>query len=191
MGALKGVGKPGEEHAADEVKAHPPDVRARAAVEAPADGDHGESRHVLAQSREAAPAVTHEKIWASQKEYSIELTKHARQIGFAGFAVAWLFRDPSSGAMSLPVLSALGSLSGFFVLDLLQYLVGAVLLRLWIHGEERKRIDANQPISEGDYSPPKWLDVPAFALWCIKLGLLILGFGFLGFEVLQQVSAAS
>ena len=129
--------------------------------------------------------MKNEAVWASYREYTIELTKHARQMGFAGIAVCWLFREPG-GDMSLPVVGALGLLTLFFVADAAQYLVGAVQLKRWMESEEERFQNIRGTI-EGDYAIPKALDRPTFALWSLKLVLLLVGFGLLGVEAVRQM----
>ena len=63
-----------------------------------------------------------------------------------------------------PILWALFFVVFFFVVDLLQYIVPAMMLRKWMLRQERELWAEKQTI-EGDYAMPVWMDRPAFVMW--------------------------
>jgi hypothetical protein len=73
----------------------------------------------------------------------------------------------------------------FFIADVLQSFIGALLLRYWLRGEELKQWQATNSI-EGEYLKPSWLDYPSFTLFLSKVILLLMGFTFLAVEILSQ-----
>lgn len=125
------------------------------------------------------------EVWESYDHYTGEITKHARYLGFMGIAICWFFRSPS---LSFPsaILGALIGLVFFFLLDLAQYYVAALRLKLWMEKEEEKRKQENSSI-EGDYWPPKSLDHPVFVLFHCKLVALLIGFACIGFELVSRM----
>ena len=113
-------------------------------------------------------------LWKSYDFYTSELTKHARQLGFAGIAVCWLFRS-SEGAFPGFVLVGLLAFVGFFASDVLQYYGAAILLRFWTQREESRKHDETGTI-EGEYLKPRWVDRLPFLLFNLKIFLLLGGF---------------
>ncbi len=125
------------------------------------------------------------EIWNSYDYYTGEITKHARYLGFAGVAICWFFRSPTLIFPQLILLSLI-TLVFFFLIDLIQYYVAAIRLRLWMQAEEEKQVRESGSI-EGEYWPPKQLDKPAFVLFHCKLIALFLGFCFIGIELVSRM----
>jgi hypothetical protein len=122
--------------------------------------------------------MTNQEVWTQYKDYSQTTSDIARKIAFAGIAICWLFRDKNNDFPSL-VMIALVFLLLFFLSDLLQYLITALLLRRWIRKEEIKMWE-NVGVIEGDYNKPTWIDTPTFSFFVSKLTFLIISFIFLG-----------
>lgn len=121
------------------------------------------------------------EVWASYETYTGELTKHSRQIAFGGVAISWLLRS-SAGTMPRWGLISLGLLVVFFLLDVLQYFVGAWRLRTWMHGEEHRRWKETGTI-EGDYDVPRYIDRIPFVLFNVKIVALLLAYVALGIQL--------
>lgn len=121
------------------------------------------------------------EVWASYDTYTGELTKHSRQIAFGGVAISWLLRS-SAGTMPKWGLISLGLLVAFFLLDVLQYFVGAWRLRTWMHREEQRRWKEIGTI-EGDYDLPRSIDRIPFVLFNVKIGALLLAYVALGIQL--------
>lgn len=129
--------------------------------------------------------MKHQEIWRDYYFYTGEITKHARFLGFAGFAVCWFFRTP---AITFPplILAALMGLVVYFLLDLLQYYVAAFRLRSWMTGEEKCR-EPLGTLEEEDYRPPVGLDDWTLRLFHSKLAVLLIALGFVGAELIARM----
>lgn len=122
--------------------------------------------------------------WDQYKSYTKDITEVSRKLGFAGAAICWVLKTPE-GAFSLCVLWGLAFFVAFFIADVLQSFVGALLLRHWLRGEELKQWQATNSI-EGEYLKPGWLDYPSFAFFLLKVIFLLIGFTFLAVEILSR-----
>jgi hypothetical protein len=119
--------------------------------------------------------------WQQYKEYTQELTANCRKLAFAAAAICWLFRSSEYQFPQL-ILWALGLIIAFFICDILQYLIAAVLLKKWL--EEREQISWEQHgMIENDDDKPKSLDVPAYRLWKAKIGFLLASYGCIGIYI--------
>ena len=122
--------------------------------------------------------------WEQYKSYTRDITEVSRKLGFAGAAICWVLKNPE-GSFSPCVLWSLAFFVGFFVADVLQSFIGALLLRSWIRREEITRWNEAQSI-EGEYLKPGWLDYPSFGLFLAKVVLLLVGFALLAVEILSR-----
>lgn len=122
--------------------------------------------------------MTNKEVWDQYKEYSQSTSEISRKIAFAGIAICWLFRDKNNDFPTLVMYSLIFLLIYFF-LDLMQYLISALLLKKWIRKEEIKMWEYIGKI-EGNYNKPIWIDIPAFSLFISKLTFLIISFILLG-----------
>jgi hypothetical protein len=113
-------------------------------------------------------------LWDSYVEYTKILSENARSLGFAAGAVCWFFKAENN-TFPPTILWALLMVVGFFICDMLQYAVGAVLLRVWTRNEEVKKHKDTGTI-EGEYDKPVWLDRPGYILWWTKIVLLFASF---------------
>ncbi len=118
--------------------------------------------------------------WSSVEFYSSELTKFARQLGFAAAALCWLFRESSDG-LPRPASVALVLLVLFFIFDILQFFVSFHVHRKWMYEAEAEML-AEQNTLDGDYQKPQKLDKPAFLLFNAKIAALTLAFVALGVQ---------
>ena len=110
--------------------------------------------------------MKNKEVWESYNFYTGEVTKHSRYLGFAGIAICWFFRTTEIKFPNF-ILFSLVLLVVFFVLDLAQYYVSAMRLRKWMQKEEAEN-EKNTGSVEGEYWPPKSLDLPACWLFKIK-----------------------
>ncbi len=122
--------------------------------------------------------------WADYAHYTAQFSSLARQLAFAGAAICWFFKTPDVTFPHIITVSLIAYVS-FFLLDLLQYYVAALILNVWIRAKERQ-LWARQRTIDGDYSKPAWLDLPAFALFHLKFLALALGYLFLAWELLMR-----
>lgn len=127
------------------------------------------------------------EVWDQYKSYTKDITELARKLGFAGSAICWVLKSPN-GALSSSVLLALAFFVLFFVADILQGLLGALILRGWIRGEE-KRIWRESSSLDGEYLKPPWLDYPSFGLFLMKILFLLVGFVALAIEIFSRPGA--
>jgi hypothetical protein len=122
--------------------------------------------------------------WDQYKSYTKDITEVSRKLGFAGAAICWVLKTPE-GTFSICVLWGLTFFVVFFIADVLQSFVGALLLRHWLRREELKQWQTTNSI-EGEYLKPGWLDYPSFALFLLKVIFLLIGFTFLAAEILSR-----
>jgi hypothetical protein len=123
-------------------------------------------------------------IWKSYDDYTRLFSGNSRKLGFAAGAIAWIFREPA-GDFPTSVEWAWVFIIGFFLADVLQYFVAAIILRQWMLTQEGKRLAAGQPV-KGDYEKPTWLDIPAFVCLWLKFMFLIAGFVCLGVHIFND-----
>ena len=128
--------------------------------------------------------MKNEEVWSQYQDYTRDLTEFSRKLAFGGIAVFWVLKL-QNGSFSDVALKALFCIVGFFLFDILQSLTSALLLRNWIRGEEARQWVEIDSIN-GDYKKPYWIDYPAFTLFLAKILMLLLGFGFLGLELLGR-----
>ncbi len=140
--------------------------------------------HVLKQGKTQSKRMKNAEAWKQYKEYTKDITEVSRKLGFAGTAICWVLKTPEE-TFSTSVLWGLAFFVGFFVADVLQSFVGALLLRFWLRREELKKWHTTETI-EGEYLKPGWLDYPSFGLFLIKVFLLLLGFAMLTAEILSR-----
>ena len=128
--------------------------------------------------------MKNEELWNQYKEYTQELTTNCRKLGFASAGICWFFKTE---AYTFPtaIVYALAFTVAFFMLDILQYVTAAVLLRLWTRSQEIRMWEEHETI-EGEYNKPAWLDYPSFTMWCLKIASLFLGFGFIAFHLFKR-----
>jgi hypothetical protein len=103
--------------------------------------------------------MTNEKLWESYDKYATDLSNVSRQLAFAAGALSWFFKSPEN-IFSKEILTALRFIVIFFIADVLQYLLGALFIRIWTRRHEKIKYKETGTI-KGDYSKPSWLDYPA------------------------------
>jgi hypothetical protein len=129
--------------------------------------------------------MTVKELWAQYQGYTKDLTEHARKLGFAGCAICWLFKTENYTFPSM-IYVALLFFVFYFIADILQGLFGAVTVRLFTERQEGKLWKESGSLT-GDVHKPRWVDIPACAMFFTKTALLITGFVFIGFELLQRL----
>jgi hypothetical protein len=128
--------------------------------------------------------MDNEKAWGTYVCYTRDITEFLRKLAFAGIAICWIIK-PEYGGFPSVTLAGIGLIVLYFIFDILQYCLGAILWRNWIRAQEKKYLKENNSL-EGDYSPPDDLDHPVFYAFWIKIFLLFLGFIAIGFEILGR-----
>jgi len=119
--------------------------------------------------------------WSHYKSYANDLNEFSRKLGFAGSAICWVLKD-SNGNFPKYVLVALAFFVFFFIADVLQKFIGALLHRWWVRKREVELWKATNSI-EGEYLKPAWLDKPSFTFFVFKIVFLVAAFVFLGISV--------
>ncbi len=123
------------------------------------------------------------ELWQSYQDYTKTLSDTARQLGFAAAAICWFFKAPEN-TFPVHIVRALGFVVVFFVADIMQYLLGAIFLRLWTRSEEKKKW-RNTGKLEGEYHKPVWLDYPTYVMWWVKVLALLAAFSFIGLQLIR------
>jgi len=130
--------------------------------------------------------MTGKELWAQYQHYTRDFTEHARKLGFGGVAVCWLFRDEHFRFPYL-IYAALLLFVIYFICDILQSLLGALIVRIFTERAEAKLWNETQSI-EGEIYKPRWVDGPAFSMFCIKAIFLTTGFVIIGFELIRRLA---
>jgi hypothetical protein len=121
--------------------------------------------------------MKNEELWASYVDYTRSLSEFARKLGFGAAAICWFFKSPDNTFPSNVKISFIFVVL-YFMFDMLQYMSGAALLRVWTRHAEKKMWKEKNTI-KGDYEKPAWLDYPSYTLWWVKVVFLLLGYAFL------------
>lgn len=119
--------------------------------------------------------MKNEELWNQYKEYTQELTVNCRKLGFASAGICWLFKTETY-TFSTSIIYALGFTVAFFMLDILQYISAALIIRFWTRSKEKKMWEQEKTL-EGEYNKPAWLDYPTFTMWWLKIISLFFAFG--------------
>ena len=127
--------------------------------------------------------------WESYVTYTKDISENARKLAFAGVAVIWVLK-PQAGYFDSLNLWALLLIVFYFLADILQYIIAAILWYRWVDNREEE-LYTEKGSYEGDYSPPKSLDVPARFLLKLKIIFLLLGFILLGLSIIQRYGLVS
>jgi len=128
--------------------------------------------------------MTNKEVWEHYKDYTRDITEFSRKLAFAAAGICWFFKTQENTFPTM-VLWALMFLVTFFVTDILQALLAAILLRWWIRKEEKAKWRKTKSI-EGDYLKPAWLDVPAFVMFLAKTVSLLATFACIGAELVSR-----
>jgi hypothetical protein len=131
--------------------------------------------------------MTGKELWEQYRHYTRDFTEHARTLGFGGIAVCWIFRAEDFHFPKLIYISMILYI-GYFVADILQSLVSALLIRLFTERQEARLWKETQSI-EGEIMKPRWVDYPAAILFTFKAVFLAAGYLFIAFELLRRLLA--
>lgn len=123
------------------------------------------------------------ELWQQYKEYTQGLSENSRKLAFGAAAICWIFKSPS-GRFPDGIDIALSLVAAFFVADILQYLLGALFIRMWTRHHEKKQWKETESI-DGDYQKPHWLDYPSYSLWWAKVVFLLLAYIIIGSSIFQ------
>jgi len=111
--------------------------------------------------------MTNTELWESYDKYTSDLSTVSRTLAFGSIAICWLFRA-ADNTIPQQITLALGFAISFFIFDFLQYLVGALIHRIWIRRNEKESWEQNETL-DFDIEKPVWIDRPSFILWIVKL----------------------
>ncbi len=126
--------------------------------------------------------MTNTEAWENVIEYTGILSDILRKLGFAAVAICWVFRSPEF-LFSPEIIMSFAFTVVYFILDILQYFVAAIVRRHWLYSEEEKRRKRNEPIDKDAYEMERKHDYPAFALWIVKTFSLLVAYSFIIFHV--------
>lgn len=132
--------------------------------------------------------MTGKSLWEQYQHYTRDFTDHARKLGFGGAAVCWLFRDAH---FRFPVVIYVSLLFFvfYFICDIFQSVSGALSIKFFTEREEKRLWESTGSI-EGEIHKPKWVDYPAFLMFCMKSVFLVAGFLFIAFELLARLDVS-
>lgn len=123
------------------------------------------------------------ELWGAYKDYTKTLTEVAEKLGFAAVAICWFFKNADNTFPAI-ILAGLIFVVFYFTFNLLQFLLGAVLIRIWVRREEKKRWREQNTI-EGEYDKPAWLDYPSYTMWWLKIICLLTSFCLIGIYLIR------
>ena len=118
--------------------------------------------------------MTNKELWEQYVGYTKDTSTIARSLAFGAIAVCWVFKDPD-GSFPYGIFNALEWTVFFFIFDLAQYLISAILYWIWIRRAEKTMHKKTGSI-EGSYDKPAWLDRPARIFWLLKIAALALAY---------------
>ena len=129
--------------------------------------------------------MTGKELWTEYQRYTRDSTEHGRKLGFGGAAICWLFKTTE---FTFPVMVYLAMLSfvAYFICDILHGVAGALMIKFFTERAEKELWEKTHSI-EGDIAKPRWVDFPAQGLFVAKFVFLILGFVFIGCELLWRL----
>src|SRR5208283_3896290 len=127
--------------------------------------------------------MTNKELWETYKDYTKALTEVAEKLGFAATAICWFFKNADNTFPTI-IFIVLISVVFYFTFGLLQFLLGAVLTRMWARREEKKRW-LEQNTIEGAYNKPAWLDYPSYTMWWLKIICLLTSFCLIGMHLIR------
>ncbi len=122
------------------------------------------------------------EVWESYSFYTEKITEQTRKLAFAAAGICWFFKTPDiifpsviSGALFLVVL--------FFIFDLAQYFVSAIILKIWARRQEISAHKEKDTI-DVDVDKPASLDIPGFVFFCLKVAVLFFSYLLIGFHII-------
>ena len=125
--------------------------------------------------------MKNKEIWEKYTNFTKDLSDNARNLAYAAAGLSWAFKL-ESGQFPPAVITALRFVIVFFLADMLQYVSGALFVKLWMRFQEKKMFNRTGSI-EGEYNQPDWLDYPPFTFWVIKIFSLLVAYLYLGIYV--------
>lgn len=128
--------------------------------------------------------MTNAEAWKPYGEFTKAASDNSRKLALSGVALAWSLKAhdfvfPSGATIGLIFLVV------FFLCDLLQYYLGALLNRRWVRSRETELFNSTASI-EGDYQRPTSVDVPATVLFHLKIVSLAVAFVALGIAIFTR-----
>lgn len=118
--------------------------------------------------------MTLQELWKQYQDYTKEVSTNLRVLGFGVIGISWVFKGEDL-TFPLAIRWALLLAVAYFLLDMLQYFITALIYRFWLYKEEDNRINAGESI-DGEVDKPRWLDNFAFIAWCVKFPVLFFSY---------------
>jgi hypothetical protein len=106
-------------------------------------------------------------------EYTAKASEIIRQLAFGGIAIIWLFKTTINGKDVIDrfLIYPLAVLALTLLIDLFQYLLGAIIWKRFFRREEQKRERNN--VKDADVRAPKKLSAPLYILFGLKSILML------------------
>jgi hypothetical protein len=124
------------------------------------------------------------EIWKSYDNFTLDLSNNVRKLAFAAAAIAWLFKDDQYNFPQLVKWSLFFTIL-FFIFDILQYFLGAIVLKHWVEKEETKMHEETGSI-DGEYEKPRYVDYPPYYCWWLKVLMLLTSYFCLGLHLFMK-----
>lgn len=120
-----------------------------------------------------------QEIWNAYDTYTGKVSEITRQLSFAGIAVIWFFKTgdnyktPKQDWFLSPLILFVLALA----FDLLQYIVGSIIWKIYAMYQERKQKKASGKIDlDEEYDPSYWWTFPMDIFFFLKAFLTIAGY---------------
>jgi hypothetical protein len=117
-----------------------------------------------------------------------------RQLTLAGIAILWLLANGLQGgriALTNRLLAVGWALVAYLVLDLLQYLYKTAAWAIWTRSKEKglNRSNAQAGCEDTEVGEaPDPINIPTWALFILKMALLLAGFAILLWDIQSRIS---
>lgn len=126
-----------------------------------------------------------EHVRSAYQDYTEKASEIVRQLGFAGIALIWLFRDETAGD---PVISAALLPAGLLIIaalasDLLQYVVGSLVWGIYNRRHERAGVSEDQ-----EFTAHPMLNWPALFFFWGKIISIVVAYLILGVFVARTIA---
>jgi hypothetical protein len=129
--------------------------------------------------------MTGNQLWEHYQHYTRDITEHGRKLGFGGAAICWIFKRDNF-TFPFMIYAALLFFIVYFIVDILQALFGALMLKFFTEHQEAKMWREQKTI-EGEIHKPKWVDRPAFFFFIAKCFFLVGGFAVIGLYLVARL----
>ncbi len=122
------------------------------------------------------------EVWESYGFYTEKISEQTRKLAFASAGICWFFKTPPAIFPAIIELS-LFLVVLFFIFDLSQYFISAILIKTWARKQEIIAYNEKNSI-DVDVHKPAYLDKPGFIFFCMKVVALFLSYILIAYYII-------